>query len=128
MKNKNMKNKPVKFSINYNTINNISLYAEYEKKYRILDFSHKYKDYDTNERITYDDLIKLMNNLKKENIINGYSGEGTEFRSSYILYYNPCVIIKYNNCCEMIKYFIKYEDALEYYNEINKKINFLDLY
>lgn len=50
---------------------------------------------------------------------------GTQFRSSYIIYYNPCVIIKYNNCCEIIKYFIKYEDALEYYNEINKKINFI---
>lgn len=123
-----MKNKAVKFSINYNTINNISLYAESEKIYRILDFSHKYKDCDTNERITYDDLIKLIINLKKENIINGYSGEGIQFRSSYILYYNPCVIIKYNNKSEMIKYYTKYEDALEYYNEINKKINFLDLY
>lgn len=123
-----MENKAVKFSINYNTINNISLFSEYEKMYRKLDFSHKYIDTDTNDRITYDDLIKLMNDLKKENIINGYSGEGTEFRSSYILYYNPRVVIKYNNKSEMIKYFTTYEDALEYYNKINKKINFLELY
>jgi hypothetical protein len=116
----------VNYSINYKNIKSIGLYPEYEKTYRILDFSHKYKDYETNERITYDDLIKLMNNLKKENIISGYSGEGTEFRSSYILYYNPKVIITYNDCCEFVKYFVNFEDAVKYYNSKNK--NLFELY
>ena len=68
--------------------------------------------------------------MKNKGIIKTYSGEAKSYdiRSSYIIYYNSFIIIKYNDCCEQKIYFDKYENALEYFDKLNEKLGFIDFF
>lgn len=123
--------KETNFTINPININNITIYDEYEEMYQKIDFSYKYillNGNQKNPKLTLDELLNFMQDGKNKGIISNYSGEAKSYdiRSSYIIYYNSFITIKYNGCCEKNIYFTKYNEALEYFNKLNEKLGFIN--
>lgn len=123
--------KETNFTINPININNITIYDEYEEMYQKIDFSNKYillNDNQKNPKLTLDELLNFMRDGKNKGIIKSYSGEAKSYdiRSTYIIYYYSFITIKYNDCCEKKIYFDNYKNALEYFDELNEKLGFIN--